>query len=149
MFQIQQTASLFSGQKVFRISKNVENKNQEGIKTIVVYESTSVNLSPAFQEMLDKLMRACKFNTNEISFLNIKANEVCIGQIQSRFNPELILLFGEIAGSKNMIKLQKNISYEMNGTKIIRTESLENLEKVKGEKIKLWQILQQTLNIAS
>ena len=85
----------------------------------------------------------------KISFLNIKANEVCIGQIQSRFNPELILLFGEIAGSKNMIKLQKNISYEMNGTKIIRTESLENLEKVKGEKIKLWQILQQTLNIAS
>ena len=149
MFQIQQTASLFSGQKVFRISKDVENKNQEAIKAVVVYENSSDNLSSVFKEMLDKLMKACKFNPNEVLFLNIKDNEVSLGQIQSSFNPQIVLLFGEIAGSKNMIKLQKNISYEMNGTKIIRTESLENLEKVKGEKGKLWEVLQQTLNLAS
>ncbi len=149
MFQIQQTASLFSGQKVFRISKNVENKNQEAIKAVVVYENSSDNLSPTLQEILDKLMKACKFSITEVSFMNNKGNEVSIGQIQSSFNPQIVLLFGEIAGSKNMIKLQKNISYEMNGTKIIRTESLENLEKVKGEKAKLWEVLKQTLNIAS
>ncbi len=149
MLQIQQTASLFSGQKVFRILKNVENKNQEAIRAVVVYENNADTLSPSLQEMLDNLMKACKFNVSELLFLSNKENEVSIGQIQSSFNPQILLLFGEIAGSKNMIKLQKNVSYEMNGMKILRTESLENLEKIKGEKGKLWEVLKQTLNIAS
>lgn len=149
MLQIQQTATLFSGLKIFSITNNVENKNTEAVKAVLVYENISIELAKGFQEMLDNLMKACKFNTQDVLFLNYKHYEVSIGQIQSRFNPELILLFGEIEGSKNMTKFQKNIAYEMNGTKIIRTESLQNLEKVKGEKIKLWQILQQTLNIVS
>lgn len=149
MLQIQQSAALFNGQKVFRISKNVENKNEEVVKAVVIYQKDSDSLSPSFQEMLDKLMKACKFSASEVLFLNNLENEISIGQIQSQLTPDLILLFGEIAGSKNIIKLQKNISYEMNGTKIIRTESLENLEKMKGEKGKLWEVLQKTLNLAS
>ncbi|MCX6199314.1 MAG: hypothetical protein NTY88_08860 [Bacteroidetes bacterium] len=127
----------------------MEKNNEEKIKAVGVYDNASTDLPSTFQEMLDKLMSACKFNTNEISFLNIKANEVSVGQLQSCFNPELILLFGEMTGSKNMTKLQKNISYELNGTKIIRTESLENLERIKGEKGKLWEVLKQTLGIES
>lgn len=149
MLQIQQAVSLFSEQKVFRISKNVENKNRKAIKAVVIYENASNTLPSSLQTTLDKIISACKFNTNEVLFLNIKTNEASIGQVQSSFNPELILLFGEIAGSKNMIKLPKNISYEMNGTKILRTESLENLEKIEGEKMKLWEALQLTLNMLS
>ena len=149
MFQIQQNASLFNGQKVFSITKNVENKNKEVIKAVVIYENSSDVLASSLKGMLDKLMSACKFNIGEILFLNANNNEISLGQIQSSFHPDLILLFGEIAGSKNIIKFQKNIAYEMNGTKIIRTESLENLEKVKGEKGKLWEVLKQTLKIES
>ena len=152
MINLAYPASLFSKQKVFEISKNVEKKEpakvlREKFRIVVLYNNPLAELPASINDMLKKIIGACKFAEGETLMLNQNLETLSLGYIQSRYQPEMILVFGEIHLSNNLSKLKKNVPLEINGTQIIQTDSLENLEKVKGAKGLLWESLQQTLNL--
>lgn len=152
MIQIQNPSSLFSQQKVFEISNHVD-KNKltqtetQKFKVLVLYKDSAAELSASEKEMVNKLIRACKFTEEETLLLNQNSQKASLGYLQSRYQPEMILIFGETYLSNNLLRLKKNSPTEINGTKILQTDSLEILEKIKGAKGVLWEVLKGMLNI--
>ena len=152
MIQVTKPHLLFKGQKVYHLPKDVENQQNGAIngsfaKFIAVYESDSSELIPSRKEILDKLIIACKYNPEQVVYVNVGMKTATLSNLLVQYSPEVILIFGEIEISRNMTNLKKNYPFEINGVKILQTETLEKLEKVTGEKSLLWASLKRMLNI--
>lgn len=146
--QINSPQTLFQKQKIYRIKKEQSLTVQDRpIKVIVLYENESAELPVSLADMLNKLILACKFNKEEALYINNKINPVSLAILYSTYQPEVILIFGEMKLSNNLAGLKKNYPYEINGVKILRTETLESLEKIKAEKSALWESLQQMFGL--
>lgn len=152
MIQLNTPHVLFSKQKLMRVSGNVEKKISEpalaaNYRAVFIYSYEKEELSEVFKEMFGKLSGACKFKPEQTLFINSSFNPVTLGQLQAQYKPELILVFGEMLVSRNLAKLKKHYPYDVSGAVVIKTETIENLELVKGEKLKLWGVLQQALKL--
>ncbi len=152
MIHLQQPALLFGKQKVYQLSGNVEKKTAnetapQKFRAVVLFENAVEELPVTTNEMLSKLIIACKFSEEETLLLNQKYARSSIGYLQSCYEPELILIFGEMQVSKNILKLKKNFPFEISGTKILQTDSLEHLVKNESSKTTLWKILKPMLGI--
>ncbi len=140
---------LFNRQKVFRINNNVEKKSLTSgtYKIVLVYDYNTAELSLQLKEMIDKIVQACKFNIQEALYINRNLyQDISLGYIQNQFNPGVILVMGNLDLSRNATPFKKNVPYEMNGTKILFTSTVTDLDQVKGEKQALWAVLQRMLN---
>ena len=152
MLQITAPASIFNKQKVFSFRQNVEKREvvisaSPQVSALVIYNNVTEELPAGLKNTADKIIQACKLSVNQSLFLNAGFTQISLGKIQSQCQPQIVLVFGDIPLSRNLPKLAKNHAYEIGGTKIIRTETLENLESKKGEKATLWSVLQTTLGI--
>ncbi|MES2621518.1 MAG: hypothetical protein V4615_11765 [Bacteroidota bacterium] len=117
------------------------------IKFIAIYEADSLELTPSRKEILEKLTAACKYNPGQVVYVNSGLDKVALNNLLTKYSPEVVLVFGDIEVSRNLTNLKKNYPFEINGVKILRTETLENLEKVASEKSLLWTSLKRMLNL--
>jgi hypothetical protein len=114
---------------------------------LVVYESGSPELPVPLKDMLDKLIGACRFKVEETAYINRQFSSTGLDKIMSQFQPQAMLIFGDIAISRNMARLSKNRPYEINGIKILRSENLEKLDQMIAEKQALWAALKQMFKV--
>ena len=152
MIQLHAPQVLFGKQKVLRVSQNVEKKIPETsspgtYRAVFIYSFEKEQLLAPFMEMLTKLAGACKLKPDESLFINCFSHPVSIGQLQGQYSPELLLVFGDMPVSRNISRLKKHYPYDISGAVVIKTDTMENLEQVKGEKVKLWGVLQQALGL--
>ncbi len=146
--QIASPQTLFQKQKVYKIDKERSLSIQkEPHKVIVLYEHEAAELPSTLLEMLNKLIQACRLKSDEVCYVNHKFNPISLADIQAKYKTEVVLVFGEIKLSNNLAGLKKNYPFEINGVKILRTETLSNLERIKTEKAALWGSLQQIFNL--
>ncbi len=150
MIKIAATNTLFNRQKLFKTGRDtgtVKRFSAEGKNMAVVYAHAEKELPAAVKEMLDKIIVACKFKPEQTIYLNNKFNKLSIGELLNANPLSLVIVFGEVALSRNLAKLKKNEPYEMNGTIIIQTEPLSKLHADKKEKDLLWKVLKKTINL--
>jgi hypothetical protein len=150
MIQISAPEALFSKQKVFRFDKNVDKGSdiRSVYKVVVIYETPQPELPAAQNDMLLKLIAACQFKQEEVYYINRSLLEdISLGNLQNRFSPQFILIFGEINLSRNITGIKKNAVYQLSGVKVIYTDSLVTLEKNPQAKKTLWGSLQKMLEI--
>ncbi|MFN8323223.1 MAG: hypothetical protein U0T74_11250 [Chitinophagales bacterium] len=152
MIQLHAPQVLFGKQKVLHVSRNVEKKISETVssgsyRAVFIYNFEKEQLLDPFKDMLTKLAGACKLKPDETLFINCFSHPVSIGQLQGQYSPELILIFGDMPASRNISRLKKHYPYNISGAVVIKTETIENLELIKGEKAKLWSVLQQALKL--
>jgi hypothetical protein len=114
---------------------------------VIEYENQAPLLPQPLKDMLDKIMQACLFKTDEVIYLNHKPEPRSFSNISSNYQPEIILVFGDINLSHNLAPLIKNRPYEINGVKVLRTENLEKLDQMKAEKSALWTSLQSMFTL--
>ena len=141
---------LFNKQKVF----NLNNGNYAPIieinkhKAVIVYDLPAEVLPQAIKEMLDKLIQACQFKPEETIYLNARfAGDITLGHLQNKYNPVMMLVFGDCAISRNLPKLKKNFAYELSGVKIVNTDNLEVLVNNAAAKGVLWGVLKKCLGL--
>ena len=141
---------LFNKQKVFHLNDSVNKTvtNQPERRAIVIYDQPSETLPDSMKEMLDKLVQACQFKPEETVYLNARfAPDISLGDLQNEYKPEAVLVYGDINISRNISKMKKNFVYELNGVKIINTDSLDTLLKNGEAKKVLWGVLKKMLGI--
>jgi len=151
MIKFHSVSTLFKGQKLYHINgeRNLAALAQSKVKAIAIFDISEHETPPNITELLNKLFLACQFKLDEMLFVNRHLMpKLKLGDLQSRFAPSLILVFGNILSLPNITGLSKNIVLELNGLKIIYTDDVLTFEKnQKGEKGKLWSNLQKSLAI--
>lgn len=152
MIKISHPELLFNGEKLFRSSLSStllkDNKLNRKNKLVLAYDNSGTELSADHKELLEKLASACKYSIDQTLLLNLAMEKGSIAEIQNNYNPNVILLFGDVKVSRNITGLRKNFPYNFGGVKVLRAESLEKLQKDKSEKSALWGSLQEMLNLA-
>lgn len=149
MIELDAAELLFEKNKVYRISSEpLKISEKTSKRAVFLYESRQEVLAPSAQTMLEKMAKACKFSENEVVYLFAgKHPDISIGKIQQAYAPELVLVFGNIAISRNAQPLTKHHPYEFNGVKVVLTDTPEKLEANSREKTALWKVLQTLLQI--
>ena len=141
---------LFNKQKVFHLNDSVNTTvTHKAIpKTVVLFDQPTETLPQAMKEMLDKLTQACQFKPEETIYINTRFTpDISLGNLQNDYKPAVILVFGDVSISRNIAKLKKHFVYELNGMKIVNTDSLETLMKNGDAKKVLWGVLKKMLGI--
>jgi hypothetical protein len=136
---------LFDRQRIYRISSSVDKKSEalNDCKLLVCY-SSKIELHSATTDMLNKLIGACKVSDADVVYLNLYNNDYSFADAINEYNPEVVLIFGEISLRSNMASLFKNHIFEIGAIKLIRTDSLDDVfNNKKGEKTNLWSALKQ------
>jgi hypothetical protein len=148
MMELSNPAALFGGQKIYRLPANVEKPGHlKPYKVIVVYGFSAPVLPAHLQALADKIIDSCRFSNNEALYVNAEAAEISLGWLQNSYSPHLILVFGEIGLSRNLSALKKNVACQINGVKIIKTDTLEQLDKSKADKTAFWGALQKSMGL--
>lgn len=150
MLELQSPELLFNKQKVFHLNVNTETVPTTANlrKAVVVFNQPFETLPAPLKEMLDKLIQACKFTAEETVYINTHLNpDTTLGKIQNEYNPEAVLVFGEVELSRNLTKLKRNLVYELNGVKIVNAEGLDVLVKNDAAKKALWAVLKKMLDL--
>lgn len=143
MIELKVPQFLLEKQKLMQVSAGSADKalSSKKAKVVLIYNHNGDQLPVSQKEMLDRLVVACKFDKSETAYLNCFEHQYKLGFVLSAYSPSLVLVFGDISLSQNIVRMVKNHAYEISGAIVIRTESIDNLEKVKGEKSKLWDSL--------
>jgi len=150
MLELSSPDLLFNKQKVFHLIDSVTKTTIEKSlrKAVIVFDVTPEIIAPAMTEMLDKLIQACRFKPEETIYLNARfASDVSLITLQNTYQPDVVLIFGDVVISRNLTKLRKNFPYELNGVKIVNAESMELLLKNDAAKKALWGVLKKMLNL--
>ena len=149
MIHLSSPSGLFENKKVYMVSaKAGSNTGKFSQKVIVVYRYNSEKLPESLQQMLDKLLQACKFNITETAYINMDIEtDISLGIIQETYPAEVVLVFGETGLERNLLKLKKNIPFVINGLKVIQADSLSTLHGNDREKKALWGGLQKLLTL--
>jgi hypothetical protein len=149
MLRISNPSLIFMGQRLYHTANNVEKPAiaPANYKIAFLYQ-TNGELTGSLKEMADKLVVACKFKPEEAVYMPANANNITsIAIIKANYGANALLIFGNISISRNMAALKKNVPYELNGIKLLRTESLETLQKNGNEKMALWEGLKKMFGI--
>lgn len=151
MLELSAPDLLFNKQKVFSLNVSVNQTITEPNlkkRAVVIFDQPTETLPAAVKEMLDKLIQACKFKAEETVYVNAHFEPgISLGKIQNEYSPSVVLVFGEINISRNIIRLKKNFVYELNSVKIVNTEGLDVLVKNDAAKKALWGILKKMLGL--
>ena len=149
MLHLSSPSGLFENKKVYHVSGAIGPvPGNSSAKIIVAYRYNSERLPEPLQQMLDKLLQACKFDPSATAYINIDFNEnTSLGTIQETYPAKVLLLFGETGLERNLAKLKRNIPFIINGIKIIQAESLSALNGNDKEKKALWGGLQKLLTL--
>ncbi len=150
MLELSSPQLLFNKQKVFHVQHSVTDTTTKATlrKAIVVYDLPNETLQQPLQEMLVKLIQACKFKPEETIYINARFNpDVSLSNLQNKFNPVTILAFGDVPLSRNLSKLKKNFAYDLNGVKVLNTDNMETLVKNDAAKKALWGVLKKMLGL--
>ena len=152
MIKLNSAELLFDKQKVYAQTGAVNKSklsadNKADVKAICLYNSAETSLSAPQQEMLDKMMAACKFQPDEVQFVNISSSAITLGDVLAIDGLKLVLIFGKFEASRNMIALKYNLPIPISGVEVLLTDSLEKLmaePKLKGT---LWNALKLALGL--
>ena len=152
MIKLNSAELLFDKQKVYAQTAGVNNSKlsadiKPDTKAVLLYSSADATLPAPQQEMLDKMMAACKFTPQQVQYVNITHSPLSLGDVLAIGGLQLVLVFGKYEGSRNMIGLKYNLPIPISGVEVLLTDSLEKLmaePKLKGS---LWNALKVALNI--
>lgn len=152
MIKLNSAELLFDKQKVYAQTAGV-NKSQlstdtkPDTKAILLYSSAETSLPAPQQEMLDKMMAACKFQPAEVQYINLAQSPLSLGDVLSVGGLKLVLIFGKYEASRNMIALKYNLPIPISGVEVLLTDNLDKLmaePKLKGN---LWNALKVALGL--
>ncbi len=147
MLTLSSPGTLFQNKKIFHVNGYTDEKFLKA-SVILLYEYAEPELPEQLKTMAVKILQACQFKPEETVFVNIKHEKnTSLGAILKRYNPELILVFGNINPSRNIAALKKNIPYTFGNLKLLRAESFDYLEKNPPEKQALWLSLKKMLGL--
>ncbi|MBL0308674.1 MAG: hypothetical protein IPP77_03015 [Bacteroidetes bacterium] len=146
MIQLIETRGLFSKDKVYRLTyANDCSVSKTSKRLVLLCESPEQDLTTTAKTMLDKLVRACKFQEDEVVFLySGNGQKNSSGEIQRVYSPELILILGNIPIGRNALPLDKHKVYDFFGMKVLVTSHPSKLENNEAEKAVLWGLLKST-----
>lgn len=152
MIKLNSAELLFDKQKVYAQTSGVNKSelsadNKADAKAILLYHSAETSLAAPQQEMLDKMMAACKFAPTEVKFINLTHNHLSLGDVLSVNGVKLVVIFGKFEASRNMIALKYNLPIPISGVEVLLTDSLDKLmaePKLKGT---LWNALKLALGL--
>jgi hypothetical protein len=152
MIKLNSAELLFDKQKLYAQTAGVNKSelsadNKVDMKAILLFNSAESSLPAAQQEMLDKMMTACKFEPNQVKFINLAHTSLSLGDILSVEGLKLVLIFGKYDASRNMIALKYNLPIPISGVEVLLTDSLDKLmaePKLKGT---LWNALKVALGL--
>jgi hypothetical protein len=149
MLHLSSPSGLFENKKVYHVSGTTgPAKGNSSAKAIVAYRYNSEKLPEPLQQMLDRLLQACKFAPSATEYINMDFNtNISLGTIKETYPAEVLLIFGETGLERNLQKLKRNIPFLINGLKIIQAESLTALNGNDKEKKALWGGLQKLLTL--
>src|SRR5262249_39544988 len=150
MLALSTPQQLFSRKGLYHINGLAGEKFSEisPAKVLLLYEYAEPELPGQLKGMLEKILLACKYKQEDAAFINVKyKSDIIQGSLWSLYNPELILLFGNIKLSRNTTALKKNVPYTFGKLKMIQSETLEILDKNSQEKQALWNSLKQMLGL--
>ena len=117
------------------------------MKAVLLFNSAESSLPATQQEMLDKMMAACKFEPNQVKIINLAHTSLSLGDVLSVEGLKLVLIFGKYDASRNMIALKYNLPIPISGVEVLLTDSLDKLmaePKLKGT---LWNALKVALGL--
>jgi hypothetical protein len=147
MIELSAPEELLAQQNLYRIGGNVDKARPaftHAYKLVVVLSQPFNALPAALKEMVEKLIAACKLDSAQVAYTDVESADISYQNIIRAYRPEVILVFGEIALSRNLNGLKKNQPYEFNGTKILLAQTLDYIAKTQAEKSALWVGLQKT-----
>ena len=150
MLELSSPELLFNKQKVYHLQDSVTSTTTkpEQRKAVVVYDMPTETVAQPLQEMLDKLIMACKFKPEETIHINTRFTpDVSLGTLENQYTPVMVIVFGEVSMSRNLTKLKKNFAYELNGVKVVNTDGLEALVKNDAGRKALWMVLKKMLGL--
>jgi hypothetical protein len=150
MLELLSPELLYNKQKVYHVQDGVATTISKTNlrKAVIVYDLPTETLQQPLQEMLDKLIQACKFKPEETIYLNARfTTDTSLGALQNKYNPVAVLVFGDVPISRNLAKLKKNFAYDLNGVKVVNTDSMEVLVKNDAAKKALWGVLKKMLGL--
>lgn len=152
MIKLNSAELLFDKQKIF-VKTSTVNKtklsanNQAGTQAVLLYKADGDRLPAAQQEMLEKMMAACKFKPEEAQYINLKNDEATLGDVLAMNGLRLVLIFGKYEASRNMTALKLNIPVNLSGVEVLLTDSLEKLTAEPKLKGNLWNALKGALGL--
>ncbi len=152
MIKLNSAELLFDKQKLYAQTAGVNKSelsadNKADVKAVLLFNSAESSLPAAQQEMLDKMMAACKFEPNQVKFINLAHTSLSLGDVLSVEGLKLVLIFGKYDASRNMIALKYNLPIPISGVEVLLTDSLDKLmaePKLKGT---LWNALKVALGL--
>lgn len=149
MIRLSSAELLFENQPVYRVANGRKNTRASAKKMLLVYENDSEQLPEQQRIMLEKLVSACHLQTGEAEYLNIRYQyqNTSLGDWKNIFSPEIVLVFGGIPLSRNILGLKKNTIYTFEKIQVLSTETLEKLSGNDKEKGALWSSLKKCFNI--
>jgi hypothetical protein len=127
---------------------NVLGNNEQHI-ALLVFEPNVPIISDAHLEFINKLLLACKLNMDQVAIVNLAANYLTIGAINSTLQPKLVLMFGvsstqlglPIVFPDHKVQLHDNVKY-------IRTKDIASLQFDVTAKTEFWAALKVGLGIS-
>lgn len=153
MIKLNSAEYLFDKQRVYTqtsaVNKTKMNHDYEDeIKAVLLYTDTADELPPAQQEMLEKMMAACKYKREEVQYINLHDNDIKLGDVLANSDLQLVLIFGKYEGaSRNMVPLKVNVPIAVNGVEVLLTDSIEKLATEPKLKGNLWNALKAALGL--
>jgi hypothetical protein len=145
--KLQLPALLFANQKIYKTNFAANSPvSDKKVKLLLVYSDNSANLSSSQTDMLIRIVAACGFKAEEKMLINIAKEDLSLARIALTF-PEtlLVIVFGDIALSKNILLPKKNFPVQIGSQFLIYTSPIAKLETDKTEKTRLWNALQRVL----
>lgn len=152
MIKLNSAELLFDKQKVYAKTSSVNKtklsaNNQPGTLAVLLYKAEGDSLPAPQQEMLEKMMAACKFKPEEVQYVNLQQDEITLGDVLAMNGLRLVLIFGKYEGSRNMTALKLNVPVALSGVEVLLTDSLEKLAAEPKLKGNLWTALKGALGL--
>ncbi len=142
MLQSESVKYLFKGERVIPENSFKTVLKSEEKRVAVIYSSDGADATEAEKNMLQKLLAACKISPDEVEIINNRKLNLSLATVQNGYKPKYILLFGETGAGINLSSLKTNTPFNLSGTHILKTLSLDKLVSNDREKAHLWKALQ-------
>src|ERR1700722_376257 len=121
MIRLSSTDLLFENTPAYRIAGEQKTEKSPVKKMLLVYENESEQLPEQTKIMLEKLVSACHLLSDEVEYINIsyRYKGTSLGDWKNIFSPKIILVFGNIPVSRNILALKKNNAYTLDNVQLI------------------------------